>query len=132
MKYTLPKSYTHAGLQVNIPETTLKEYRTELGSTKAAVDRWLYENGYMEKIEYEAMTAKQAAQPRKKQEFKIDQEKADVVSYLAAALNQDWNEAANFVINAESIEIVNPNRLISFSLGNNKYELTLVRKKQPK
>ena len=119
MKYTLPKSYSNAGLQVNIPETTLKQYRSELGSTKAAVDKWLYENG-----EYEAVTEAQQAKKPAKREFKIDQEKSELIAWLAGRID-------NYTA-VTDLKIVNPNRLISFSLGNNKYELTLVRKKQSK
>ena len=124
MKYTLPKSYSNAGLQVNIPEATLKQYRSELGSTKAAVDKWLYENGYMAKVEYEAVTEAQQAKKPAKREFKIDQEKSELIEWLAGRVD-------NYTA-VKDLEIVNPNRLISFSLGNNKYELTLVRKKQSK
>lgn len=124
MKYTLPKSYKNAGVCVNIPEATLKQYRFELGSTKAAVDKWLYENGYMEKTEYESAVEKtQEAKPAKR-EFKIDQEKADIIEFIAGRLD-NYSAVAN-------LEITNPNRTISFSLGSNKYELTLVRKKAPK
>ena len=124
MKYTLPKSYSNAGLQVNIPDATLKQYRSELGSTKAAVDKWLFENGYMAKVEYEASVEKTEAKKPAKREFKVDAIKAELIKYLADHLSN--NDTVN------NVEIANPNRLISFSLGNDKYELTLVRKKQPK
>ena len=124
MKYTLPKSYANAGLQVDIPDSVLRDYRKELGSTKAAVDKWLYENGHMAKVEYEALSEAQAAKPAAKREFKIDNEKAEIVKYLADYLSN--NDAVN------NVEIVNPNRLISFSLGDSNYEVTLVRKKKPK
>jgi hypothetical protein len=124
MKYTLPKSYANAGLQVDIPDTVLRDYRKELGSTKAAVDKWLYENGHMAEVEYEAAVEKTEAKKPAKREFKIDQEKSELIAWLAGRVD---NYSA-----VTDLEIVNPNRLISFSLGNNKYELTLVRKKQPK
>lgn len=124
MKYTLPKSYANAGLQVNIPDDMLRRYRTELGSTKAAVDKWLYENGHMDKTEYEAAVEVVETKKPTKREFKIDTEKAELIKYLADYLSD--NDTVN------DVEIANPNRLISFSLGDNKYELTLVRKKQSK
>ena len=129
MKYTLPKSYTNAGLQVNIPDATLKQYRSELGSTKAAVDKWLFENGYMAKAEYEAAAEKIEVKKPVKREIKIDKEKADIIKdifqWLARVDRDDYSLYDN-------LKIVNPNRMISFSLGDNDYELTLVRKKQPK
>ena len=131
MKYTLPKSYANAGLQVNIPDSTLKEYRSELGSTKAAVDKWLYENGHMAKTEYEALNETSQAKKPVKREFKVDQEKATIIDFISAAL-RDYKETMNAAVDITEIEVLNRNRLISFSLGKDKYELTLVRKKQPK
>lgn len=129
MKYTLPKSYTNAGLQVNIPEDILKRYRSELGSTKAAVDKWLYENDYVSEDEYKAIL-KTDAPSRKttKREFKVDQEKSEIITFLNERLREYEDENGNMILN--NIEIVNPNRTISFSLGDNKYEVTLVRKKK--
>lgn len=129
MKYTLPKSYTNAGLQVNIPEDTLKQYRSEMGSTKAAVDRWLYENGYMAKNEYEAVSEASAASRKPaKREFKVDEEKSEIINFLYQQLLM-YKDEENLPL-LSNIEIVNLNRLISFSLGGNKYEITLVRKKK--
>ena len=131
MKYTLPKSYTNAGLQVIIPDTVLRDYRTSLGSTKAAVDKWLYENGYMAQAEYMAAHEANEAKKPAKREFKIDQEKADVVSFIAKCLPQ-FKETMDSPTEISNIEITNPNRVIAFSLGDNNYELTLVRKKAKK
>lgn len=130
MKYTLPKSYTNAGLQVNIPDMVLKQYRSELGSTKAAVDKWLYENGHMEKVEYEATIEKAQANKPVKREFKIDQEKSEIINFLYERLREYEDEDGAAVLS--EVEVMNRNRLISFSLGDNKYELTLVRKKAKK
>ena len=129
MKYTLPKSYTNAGLQVNIPEDVLKQYRSEMGSTKAAVDRWLYENGYMAKNEYEAVS-EASARSRKpaKREFKVDEEKSEIITFLHEQLMMYKAEADLPLLS--NVEVVNCNRLIAFSLGENNYELTLARKKK--
>lgn len=130
MKYTLPKSYANAGLQVNIPDATLKQYRSELGSTKAAVDKWLYENGHMAKVEYEASVEKTEAKKPAKREFKVDAEKSEIINFIYERLREYENEDGAAVLS--DVEITNRNRLIAFSLGDNKYELTLVRKKQSK
>lgn len=127
MKYTLPKSYANAGIQVNIPDATLKQYRSELGSTKAAVDKWLYENDYMAKTEYEAMSEAHQAKKLVKREFKVDKEKAEIIDFLYERLREYEDEDGAAVLS--EIEVMNRNRLISFSLGDNKYELTLIRKK---
>lgn len=129
MKYTLPKSYANAGLCVNIPDAVLSQYRSELGSTKAAVNKWLYENGHMAKTEYETMTQENAVTYKSaKREFKIDAEKAEIINFIYSRLLEYEDEDGDQLF--DGIEIVNPNRMIFFSLGNNKYELTLVRKKK--
>jgi len=130
MKYTLPKSYVNAGLQVNIPDTVLKKYRSELGSTKAAVDKWLYENDYMAKAEYEAATEKTKAKKPVKREFKVDKEKAEIIDFLYDRLREYEDTDGKAILS--NIEITNRNRMISFSLGDNNYEITLVRKKAKK
>ena len=130
MKYTLPRSYANAGTQIEIPDATLKEYRSELKSTKAAVDRWLYENDYMTKMEYETANIAQEAKKPVKREFKIDQEKADIITFIYERLQEYEDTDGNAILS--NIEAINPNRAISFFLRDNKYELTLVRKKQPK
>ena len=130
MKYTLPKSYANAGLCVEIPDAVLREYRSSLGSTKAAVNQWLYENGHMAKTEYEAMTEKETASRKPvKKEFKIDNEKAEIIKDIASWLGRVDRDGCELY---ENLEITNPNRTISFSLGKDRYEVTLVRKKQPK
>ena len=96
----MPKSYANAGLQVEIPDSVLKQYRSELGSTKAAVDKWLYENGHMAKIEYEAAVEKVEAKKPAKREFKIDQEKSEFITWLAGRID-NYTALTN-------LEIVNP------------------------
>lgn len=130
MKYTLPKSYVNAGLQVNIPEDTLKAYRKELGSTKAAVDKWLFENGHMTAAEYDELNKTQQAKKPAKREFKVDQEKSEIIDFLYERLREYEDEDGAPVLS--NVEVINRNRLISFSIGNSNYEVTLVRKKQPK
>lgn len=130
MKYTLPKSYVNAGTQVEIPESTLKELRRTLGDTKSAINKWLLDNGYMGAAEYEAFTAESPSKPRatKKRELKIDVEKAAIVSYLYNCMVTLDESTA--LPRPTDLEIANPNRLISFTLGSNKYELTLTKKKK--
>lgn len=130
MKYTLPKSYANAGTQVEIPEATLKELRRATGDTKSAINKWLLDNGYMGAAEYEAFSTESPNKPRatKKRELKIDVEKSAVVSYLYNCLVS--LDASTVLPQPTNLEIANPNRLISFTLGDNKYELTLTKKKK--
>lgn len=130
MKYTLPRSYSNAGMCVEIPDATLRQYRSELGGTKAAVDKWLYEKGFLEEAEYKEISAKTQASKPSKREFKVDQEKAEILRFIDERLREYEDTEGNAILS--NIEITNPNRIIAFSLGNANYELTLVRKKGKK
>ena len=104
MKYTLPKSYANAGLCVEIPDAVLREYRSSLGSTKAAVNQWLYENGHMAKTEYEAMTEKETASRKPvKKEFKIDNEKAEIMQLHSDAISSLHEAVAIDGVDVEDI-----------------------------
>lgn len=52
--------------------------------------------------------------------------KANIIALLATFL------AKSEEISAENVEITNKERQIAFAIGGNKYELTLVQKRQPK
>ena len=77
------------------------------------------------------MTEKEAASRKPvKKEFKIDNEKAEIINFIYERFLEYEDEEGNQKFG--SIEVTNPNRTISFSLGKDRYEVTLVRKKQPK
>lgn len=125
MKYTLPKSYSNAGVQVDIPDNWLKTKRTELGSTKAAIDLYLFENAYMRQDEYDR--EKGNVTPVKKTSTRTrqpDETKRAIISALYACLLES-NDIAN-------VEVTNPERVIAFSLGDDNYEVTLSKKRKPK
>lgn len=59
----------------------------------------------------------------KKREKKVNETKADLITYLAEKLTE-WE--------VENIEIANAERQICFSVGGNKYDLTLTQKRKKK
>lgn len=59
----------------------------------------------------------------KKKEHKTNEVKADLIAFLAEKLNE-WE--------AENVEIANAERQICFSVGDNKYDLTLTQKRKKK
>lgn len=59
----------------------------------------------------------------KKREKKVNETKADLIAYLVEKLNE-WE--------AENVEITNAERQICFSVGDNKYDLTLTQKRKKK
>ena len=119
MKYTLPRNYAQAGTTVIIPDDDLNKYKREAGSMKAGINKFLFENGYITEAEYAG--TKKATKAKTKREFKVDPTKSAIITYLAEAM-KDYNAA--------NVEVTNPNRLIAFTLGEDKFEITLVKKKK--
>ena len=61
-----------------------------------------------------------------KRERKANPTKANIIAEIAQFLTENSENAC------ENVKVVNKERQISFSIGDNKYELTLVQKRQPK
>ena len=61
-----------------------------------------------------------------KRERKENPTKASIIAEIAQFLTENSENAC------ENVKVVNKERQISFSIGDNKYELTLVQKRQPK
>ena len=61
-----------------------------------------------------------------KRERKANPTKASIIAELCKFLTENSENAC------ENVKVVNKERQISFSIGDNKYELTLVQKRQPK
>ena len=64
-----------------------------------------------------------------KRERKQDEEKRDLIAYVAHAMGECDHFDENF---AQTVEILNPEREISFKIGENLYSLTLTRHRSPK
>lgn len=134
MKYNLN------GKNINIPDTDIKQSMKSLELTKEeAIQMWLEDEGYLENEEQEALEKKakdnritatihqaSAKDPRKKtQKERVRKEnptKEMVIHEIAAIL-------PNF---AEDIQILNVGKLISFRIGEEKYEIDLKQKRKPK
>lgn len=126
MLYTLPKSYSNAGIQVDVPDEWIKAKRAETGSTKIAIDMWLFENGYMRPDEYEAEKATvegKTAQNKPSRKRQPDETKRALISLLYSCLLES---------DAEDVEVTNVERIIAFTLGDDKYEVTLSKKRKAK
>lgn len=61
-----------------------------------------------------------------KRERKANPTKASIIAEIAQFLTENSENAC------ENVKVVNKERQISFSIGDNKYELTLVQKRKPK
>lgn len=124
MKYTLPKSYSNAGKVIDIDDAWLKAKRSELGSTKMAIDTYLVENGLMRADEYEVEKGSIVIEPKKKRSRKPNDVKRELIDCLFHSL-LDADKP-------EGVTITNEERTIIFSIGNDHYEITLSKKRKPK
>lgn len=134
MKYNLN------GKNINIPDADIERSMKNLELTKEeAIQMWLEDEGYLENEEQEELERKakenritatihQATtkDPRKKtQKERVRKEnptKEMVIREIAALLPKF----------AEDVEVLNVGKLISFRIGEEKYEIDLKQKRKPK
>lgn len=134
MKYNLN------GKNINIPDADIERSMKSLELTKEeAIQMWLEDEGYLENEEQEELERKakenritatihqaSAKDPYKKtQKERVRKEnptKEMVIREIAALLPKF----------AEDIEILNVGKLISFRIGEEKYEIDLKQKRKPK
>lgn len=133
MRYEL-----QGGKVVNIPDATIANYRKMLGLTqREAIQMWLEDEGYEVNEEQEALCQKakenritatihEAKAKQKTQRERVKKEdptKEGVIKAIAEMLPD---------LNADNIEIVNAGKLITFTIGADKYKLDLIRQRPPK
>lgn len=128
------------GKVVNIPTAEIQRNMALLKiSRDEAVDLWLYDNEYIGNDEADALTNKakenritatihqaKAEYKQKTQRERVkkdDPTKEGIIKAVAEMLPS---------LNAENIEIVNAGKLITFTIGADKYKLDLIRQRPPK
>ena len=132
--------YNLNGKNINIPDADIERSMKNLELTKEeAIQMWLEDEGYLENEEQEELERKakenhitatihqaSAKDPHKKtQKERVRKEnptKEMVIREIAALLPKF----------AEDIEILNVGKLISFRIGEEKYEIDLKQKRKPK
>ena len=135
MTYELPN-----GKKVRIPDDTIKKYTQCFGVSEAEAQIiYLEEEGYITNEEQEALErkakenritatihqARAEYKPKTQRERvkKDDPTKEGIIKAIAEMLPE---------VNAENIEIVNAGKLITFTIGTDKYKLDLIRQRPPK
>ena len=114
---------------VNIPEDDIKRSKSTFGlSNKEAIDMWLVDEGYLENSVVKELTAKAKANgPKAETKKRTVRRKEDPVKRaLIASLFDYIQEYAG----VESAAVRNPERIISFTLGDDTYEITLSKKRK--
>ena len=135
MKYTF---ITDEGREktVNIPDETLAKHRRAGMSMREAIELFLSDEGYIVNPVVAELTAKAKANgvnnagktssgKRKPPTRKPDMVKRMIIAGLSKYLGEAYEEVKN-------VEVTNIERVIAFSIGDDKYELTLSKKRKPK
>lgn len=113
---------------VNIPEEDIRRSKSAFGlSNKEAIDMWLVDEGYLTNPVVEELNAKAAnnkvSAPRKRSvRRKEDPTKRAVIASLFDYIQE--------YAGVEDATVRNPERIISFTLGNDTYEITLSKKRK--
>lgn len=134
-------TYNLNGKNIRIPDADIERSMKSLELTKEeAIQMWLEDEGYLENEEQEALEKKakesritatihQASaidkvkkKTQKERCRKENPTKEMIIREIAALL-------PNF---AENVEVLNIGKLISFSIGEEKYEIDLKQKRKPK
>lgn len=114
---------------VNIPDDDIKRAKSAYGlSNKEAIDMWLVDEGYLTDPTVEELNAKAKANGVKGGSKKrTARRKEDPIKRQLIATLFDSLKIWDGIYNAE---IRNPERIISFSLGHDTYEITLSKKRK--
>lgn len=128
MKYTFANK---DGKQrtVNIPDDDIKRAKSAYGlSNKEAIDMWLVDEGYLSDPVVEELTAKANVNGFKAETKKRTvRRKEDPVKRALIASLFDFITLYDGV---EVSQIVNPERIVSFTIGDDTYEITLSKKRK--
>lgn len=136
MKYTFTTA-EGAEKTVNIKDEVLAQGKREGLSMRETIDRFLSDEGYIVDPTVAALTnkAKEAginnagrtsSGKRKAPTRKPDETKRALIRLLESALAQDIEHGVR------DVQVTNIERIIAFSIGDDKYELTLSKKRKPK
>lgn len=114
---------------VNIPDDDIKRAKSAYGlSNKEAIDMWLVDEGYLTDPTVEELTAKAKVNgSRAETKKRTVRRKEDPVKRALIASLFDFITLYDGV---EVSQIVNPERIVSFTIGDDTYEITLSKKRK--
>lgn len=113
---------------VNIPEEDIKRSKSAFGlSNKEAIDMWLVDEGYLTNPVVEELNAKAAGNKVSVSRKRSVRRKEDPTKRAVIASLFDCIQEYAGVVDAA---VRNPERIISFSLGEDTYEITLSKKRK--
>jgi hypothetical protein len=125
------------GKVVNVPNAEVTKLQTALKISRSeAVECWLYDHDYIECPEADELTAKakenkvlhkakaeNAPKTQRERVVKEDKVKEDIIQAVADMLPK---------LNAENVVIEKKGKLITFTVGEDKFKFDLIRQRPPK
>ena len=126
------------GRVVNVPNAEVAKLQAQLKLSRAeAVELWLFDHDYIENAEEQELTAKakenkiqhkaKSTEPKQKTQrervVKEDKVKEDIIQAVADMLP---------TLNAENVVIEKKGKLITFTVGEDKFKFDLIRQRPPK
>lgn len=122
---------------VNIPDEVLMQGRKERLSVKETIERYLSDEGYIVDPTVEELTAKAKANGvnnagRAQGEKKTRKAPVRKPNETKRMLIKALENCISTLGNAENVEVTNIERMISFSIGDDRFEVTLTQKRKPK
>ena len=124
---------------VNIPNAEINKLMAICNSRSEAIELWLFDHDYIESEEADALTAKakenritatihqaKAEYKQKTQRERVvkeDKVKEDIIQAVADMLP---------TLNAENVAIEKKGKLITFTVGEDKFKFDLIRQRPPK
>lgn len=126
------------GRVVNVPNAEVAKLQAQLKLSRSeAVELWLFDHDYIENAEEQELTAKakenkiqhkaKSTEPKQKTQrervVKEDKVKEDIIQAVADMLPN---------LNAENVVIEKKGKLITFTVGDDKFKFDLIRQRPPK
>lgn len=114
---------------VDIPEEYIHQQQASLGiGMMEACKLYLSDEGYVENAAIDELTAKASGKLKRKR--KEDPTKRAIISELYGLLaNGDFRIEEDA---ADTVDVIHPERIVSFTLGDDTYTFTLAKKRKPK
>ena len=124
------------GKVVNIPNAELSKLMAVCNSRAEAVELWLYDHDYIENVEADELTAKAKENKvlhKAKAEYKQKTQRERVVKEdkVKEAIIQAVADMLPS-LNAENVIIEKKGKLITFTVGEDKFKFDLIRQRPPK
>lgn len=140
MKYTFTTE-TGSEKTITIPDAVLVQGRKEGLSNRETIERYLSDEGYIidpvvaeltAKAKANGTGAKASSGKRKAPTRKPDDVKRALIASLYDYLNGLGHTDVEHINMIHDIQVTNIERIIAFEIGDDKFELTLSKKRKPK